>query len=151
MKKSERVTAFMESLGVAAGTSADPRYLGFFLCFNRGDYYEAHDVLEDLWLETTGPDYAFYKGLIQVAGCFVHLRKQFEHPEHHHHSRRMVPAARLFRIAIGHLEPFAPVHHGLEVTAVLRLCQDHLTRIESGNFRINPWSPEHLPQIRPQA
>ncbi len=150
-KKADRVAAFMESLGVEASASTDPRYLGFFLCFNRGDYYEAHDVLEDLWLATTGPVYAFFKGLIQVAGCFVHLRKQFEHPHHHHHGRRLVPAARLFRLAIGHLTPFAPTHHGVDVAAVLELCQHHLARIEAGEFRSNPWSPESMPQITLRA
>ncbi len=146
-KKSERITAFVESLGFEAGTAADPRYLGFFQCFNRGDYYEAHDVLEDLWLKTTGPDYEFYKGLIQVAGAFVHLRKQYEHPGHHHHGRRLVPASRLFRIAINRLQAFAPAHLGVDVAAVLQLCESHLTHIESGDFSLNPWAPEKMPQI----
>ena len=28
----------------------DVRYAGYFELFNRGKFYEAHDVLEDLWL-----------------------------------------------------------------------------------------------------
>lgn len=147
MKKSDRVAAFVESLGVASGAVADPRYLGYFACFNRGDYYEAHDVLEDLWLATTGPDREFYKALIQIAGAFVHLRKQFEHPEHHHHGRRLVPAVRIFRSAIARLAPFAPHHLGVDVRAVLDLCENHLMRIEAGDFRINPWTPQGPPAI----
>ena len=147
MKKSDRVAAFVESLGVRTGATADPRYLGFFQCFNRGDYYEAHDVLEDLWLETRGRDREFYKGLIQVAGAFVHLRKQYEHPEHHHHGRRLVPAARIFRLAIGRLAPFAPEHLGLDVVAILDLCRSQLAHIEAGDHRVNPWDGGELPQI----
>lgn len=129
------------------GPGRDPRYLGFFHCFNRGEYYEAHDVLEDLWLETRGPDREFHKGLIQVAGAFVHLRKQYEHPQHHHHGRRLIPAARLFRIAINRLATFAPRHLGVDVVALLALCESHLKRIEDGGVRINPWTPESLPEI----
>lgn len=146
-KKSDRVAAFMAGLAIDGTPTHDPRFLGFFHCFNRGDYYEAHDVLEDLWLETQGPDREFHKGLIQVAGAFVHLRKQREHPLHHHHGRRLVPAARLFRIAINRLAPFASTHHGVDVQSLLDLCQSHLARIEAGQFIENPWRPADLPEI----
>ncbi len=148
-KKADRVAAYVATLDIRGDAGIDPRYLGYFRCFNRGDYYEAHDVLEDLWLETTGADYGFYKGLIQVAGAFVHLRKQFEQPHHHHHGRRLVPASRLFRIATERLGPFAPHHHGVDVRALLALCARHLKHIEAGCFRENPWNPERLPQIQP--
>jgi len=146
-KKSERIAHFVDSLGVASDGGWDPRYLGFFQCFNRGDYYEAHDVLEDLWLKINGPDYEFYKGLIQVAGAFVHLRKQYEQPGHHHHGRRLVPAARLFRIAVNRLQAFAPAHLGVDVTGLIELCEDSLSAIESSECRNNPWDPANLPNI----
>ena len=43
---------------------------GYFECFNRQWFFEAHDVLEELWLAggKSGPNYAFHKGLIQLAG-----------------------------------------------------------------------------------
>lgn len=48
----------------------DVRYAAYFHHFNRGDYYEAHDVLESLWLERgrQAKGAAFYQGLIQLAG-----------------------------------------------------------------------------------
>src|SRR5688500_13861280 len=57
MNKSDRLRAFVEHLpkGPAPG-HLDPRYTGYFTCFNLGQYYEAHDVLEDLWLGERGPD-----------------------------------------------------------------------------------------------
>jgi len=152
MKKSDRVTAFMAELGITSSASnQDPRYLGFFHCFNRGEYYEAHDVLEDLWLETHGHDREFYKGLIQVAGAFVHLRKQAERPHHHHHGRRLVPAARIFRLAIARLAPFAPHHLGADISAILHLCQSHLIHIEASDHRLNPWHNQRLPKIAHQG
>jgi predicted metal-dependent hydrolase len=146
-KKADRVAAMVADLAIEATGAHDARYLGFFQCFNRGDYYEAHDVLEDLWLETQGPDREFHKGLIQVAGAFVHLRKQHEHPEHHHHGRRLVPAARLFRIAADRLTAYAPAHLGVDVAGLVALCEACLARIEAGSFLDNPWSPESKPGI----
>ena len=71
------------------GGELDPHYAGFFECFNQQLFYEAHDVLEELWLpRRREPDGLFYKGLIQLAGAFVHLQKD-----------RLSPAAALFRLA----------------------------------------------------
>lgn len=51
-------------------------YLGFFDCFNHGRYFKAHQVLEGLWLrERSNSKGNLYKGLIQVAGAFVHLQR----------------------------------------------------------------------------
>lgn len=146
-KKSDRIAMFVESLGIAEGAGRDPRFVGFFECFNRGDYYEAHDVLEDLWLATDGPDREFYKALIQIAGAFVHLRKQWENPDHPHHGRRLMPASRIFHSAIARIGQFAPAHHGVDVDRVLRLCRDCLETIRRGACRDNPWHPEVLPRI----
>lgn len=147
MRKSDRVAAYVDSLCVVPQRSADPRYLGYFLCFNRGDYYEAHDVLEDLWLESAGPNHEFYKALIQIAGAYVHMRKQFEQPHHPHHGRRLAPAARILSSAIARLTPFAPIHMGVDVDALLAMCRDALDEIESGGFLINPWTAENMPQV----
>ena len=59
-----------------------PCYLGFFRCWNEQRYYEAHDVLEHLWLRTESEDANYFKGLIQAAGGFVHLQKQYARPTH---------------------------------------------------------------------
>jgi uncharacterized protein len=146
-KKSHRIAAFVETLQVTGDATTDPRYLGFFECFNRGDYYEAHDVLEDLWLRTTGPDREFYKALIQIAGVFVHLRKQREQPEHPHHGKRLAPASRILRSAIPRLTSYTPRHLGVDVAALIGFCEATLRAIEIGEFRTNPWSPKRLPQL----
>jgi predicted metal-dependent hydrolase len=44
--------------------------LRFVARFDRGDYWLAHEELEDLWLEDRSD---LYKGLIQVAAAFVHV------------------------------------------------------------------------------
>lgn len=50
----------------------DPRYLAGIDHFNRGEYFEAHEVWEDLWHDTAGPDRRFYQGLIQAAVAVYH-------------------------------------------------------------------------------
>ena len=97
MLKHDRILALVKGLETPRGI--DPRYAGYFVCFNRGDYYEAHDVLEDLWLEEHGPDRSYYQGLIQLAGALVHLRKQAERPWHPKDGARLRPAERLLRLA----------------------------------------------------
>jgi predicted metal-dependent hydrolase len=51
----------------------DPRYLAGIVLFNRGDFFEAHEVWESLWMETFGPEKKFYQGLIQAAVGLCHF------------------------------------------------------------------------------
>ncbi|MCI0379761.1 MAG: DUF309 domain-containing protein [Gemmataceae bacterium] len=50
-----------------------PRYLAGIVLFNRGDFFEAHEVWEALWMETFGPEKSFYQGLIQAAVGLCHF------------------------------------------------------------------------------
>lgn len=147
MKKSDRISAYVETLGAAPGLDLDPHYTGFFTCFNRGEYYEAHDVLEQLWLRTPGANHAFFKGLIQIAGAFVHLRKQFLQPDHPKDGRRLRPAARLFDLGMRNLDPFGPVHLRLDVAALCALCAEHVSALTENGFVQNPWEPTRLPRV----
>lgn len=124
-----------------------PGYLEWFAHFNATEYYEAHDALEALWLRTEGSNRDFFKGLIQVAGAFVHLRKHSEHPGHAKHTTRLRPAARLFLRAKEHLTDFSPRHLQLDVTKVCALCESLADGIEKSDFSANPWSPAKPPQI----
>src|SRR5262249_26444350 len=50
-----------------------PRYLAGVLLFNEQAYFEAHEVWEDLWAESYGPERKFYQGLIQAAVGLCHF------------------------------------------------------------------------------
>jgi uncharacterized protein len=149
--KGERISHLVNQLqGEAIASSAisdNPFYRGFFQCWNEQRYYEAHDVLEQLWLKTKSEDANFFKGLIQAAGAFVHLQKQFQHPTHPKHGRRLSPAVRLFRLAERHLEQFAPVRHGLDVAALRSKLCAHADIIVASRYEVNPWSPETAPKL----
>jgi predicted metal-dependent hydrolase len=88
----------------------DPRYRAYFTCFNRQEFFEAHEVLEELWLITRDRRRDFYKGLIQTAAAF--LKWQQAKPG---------PAERLARRAAALLQPYAPMCEGLRVQAALDL------------------------------
>jgi predicted metal-dependent hydrolase len=104
------------------GRGYDPHYAGYFEYFNRGLFYEAHDVLEQLWLaERRGPNYGFYKGLIQLAGAFVHLQK-----------KRLGPAAALFKLAYDNLGKYPSRHEHLDVQRVLTVIVDWQTKLKEG-------------------
>ncbi len=43
--------------------------------FNRGEWFECHETLEDLWVGEEGEVRDFYQGLLQVAVALHHWRK----------------------------------------------------------------------------
>jgi hypothetical protein len=139
-KKSAKIAALIES---CRGRDLDAHYLGYFECFNQGMFYEAHDVLEELWLaQRRGANDAFYKGLIQFAGAFVHLQK--DSPRY----PRLRPSAALFKLARTNLSAYAPCHERLNVALVLRLIEDWLAKLEAGGFELNPLHGNPHPALR---
>lgn len=65
-----------ESCATAAGLRSYPgEYTEFVTLFNRGNYYEGHEILEALWTRTEGELKLFYQGLIQAAVALHHFQK----------------------------------------------------------------------------
>ncbi|MDP9292451.1 MAG: DUF309 domain-containing protein [Verrucomicrobiota bacterium] len=145
--KAERMSAFVDELGAGEGTALHACYAGFFKCFNEQRYYEAHDVLEHLWLKGRDENYAYFKGLIQIAGAFVHLQKQFLRPEHPKDGRRLRPAARLFRLGMKNIDGYRPRHLQCDVDALYEMCEERVEKIVASDFQVNPWRPDRAPVI----
>ncbi|HEX8077598.1 MAG TPA: DUF309 domain-containing protein [Chthoniobacterales bacterium] len=153
MNKGERISRFVESLGgsgerPSSGRLADhPYYRGFFQCWNEQRYYEAHDVLEQVWLHDpiSSEDAQYFKGLIQAAGAFVHLRKHYEHPTHPKHGKRLAPAVRLFRLAEKNLAPFGGERHALDLSRFRETLSKYRDAVEANGK--NPWTPENAPKV----
>ena len=115
----------------------DPRYAGYFALFNQQKFYEAHDILEDLWLpDRKGVNGNFYKGLIQLAGAFVHLQKN-----------RLRPSAAVFKLAQVNLEKYPTLHEKLNLVAVRQLIAGWLRRLEQDEFTVNPLTATNVPQL----
>jgi|TARA_B100001971_G_scaffold211852_1_gene240519 hypothetical protein len=144
---SHKSSAIAERIAHLQGRKQPIHLLGWLECFNAGEFYEAHDVLEDLWLEKRAtPNADFYKGLIQLAGAFVHL-KMHKHPDYPKAGPRLRPAAKLLKLSESNLEPFNPAPHGFDQPAVIDLIHHWLDLLKAGEFRSNPLkanSPTHL-------
>ncbi|WP_051321382.1 DUF309 domain-containing protein [Chrysiogenes arsenatis] len=74
------------------------------------DFYECHEVLEDIWMELPEPDRLFYQGILQVAVAFLHCLKL---PPNYTGALRLLSSAR------GKLLPFVPHTMGIDVTQLL--------------------------------
>lgn len=135
-KKSPKIAAIIAN---RQGGRRPAQYLGYFDCFNAGLYYDAHDVLEELWLAggRAAPNYAFHKGLIQLAGAFVHLQKE-----------RLRPAVALFNLAESNLQKYPAEHDACDVAAALVLLREWRAAVEVGEFHQNPLPQRAAPQLR---
>lgn len=133
--KSARIAAMVEQFRTG---NLDPHYSGYFELFNRQKFYEAHDVLENLWLaDKHGANGNFYKGLIQLAGAFVHLQKN-----------RLRPSAALFKLARTNLEKYPRVHEHLNLQTVGDLIKKWLDDLERTHFTINPLTAENALKLK---
>ena len=99
--------------------------------FNRGEFFECHEKLEEVWTPERGPRRLFLQGLIHVAVGF------------YHHSRgNEVGATRQLRKALRKLNAYRPVCEGIDT---LRLCTEAaaaLERMETGG-EIGPYPEIH--------
>ena len=133
-KKSAKTAALIEK---HRGQELSPYYLGYFELFNAQLFYEAHDVLEELWLPIRRePDGDFYKGLIQLAGAFVHLQKD-----------RLRPSAALFKLAQANLKKFPQTHEQLDLERLVQLADEWITKLEAGEYQANPLTESTFPTI----
>ncbi len=87
-------------------------------------------MLEELWLpERGGPRDLFYKGLIQLAGAFVHVQKG-----------RRQPALALLGLARKNLKQFPDIYENLDISGVLVLIDRWASALDTQSERLA--SPE---------
>jgi predicted metal-dependent hydrolase len=149
MNKRERISDFVRSLDPASSKGSPQNYYAaYFQLWNAQKYYEAHDVIEQLWLVERNAELSrFYQALIQAAGAFVHLQKNFQHPSHAKHSRRLPPATRLFELALENLKDLPNEFRALDLVRFRELLMRYRDEIVAADFRRNPWSPDTAPTL----
>ena len=87
--------------------------------FNEERFFEAHEVLEDLWHEYREADRTFIQGLIQIAAAFYHLQ-----------SLNVKGAASQFLKGSEKLRHFLPEYKSVSVATLLDDVQENLQRIQ---------------------
>lgn len=94
----------------------DPRYPPLFLegiaRFNREEFFESHEVWEDLWRDPGLTEPSFIQGLIQVAVSLHWLQRG-----------NLRGARRLLSRAADHLAPYRPCRWGVDLDRLLRETQ----------------------------
>ena len=113
----------------------DPRYLLFVRHCNEREFFECHETLEDLWLETHGPERKFYQGLIQAATAFLKLERE-----------NLSGAKKLFASALNCLEDYPPRYQGFRLREFMELIETWQARVELASV-LQPieFDPEELP------
>jgi uncharacterized protein len=122
--------------------SYDPRYLAGIEHFNTCDFFEAHEVWEELWADTQGEPRRFYQGLIQVAVCL-----------HHFGNGNIRGAKKLYFGCRGYLESYRPNFLGLDLDKLLAqletCCREILDSKEE--FPKIEIVPDLIPEIHLEA
>jgi uncharacterized protein len=120
----------------------DPRYLEGIEHFNKCDFFEAHEVWEELWADTQGEPRRFYQGLIQVAVCL-----------HHFGNGNIRGAKKLYVGCRGYLESYRPRYLGLDLDklfAQLEVCCREIMESQEEFPRIEI-VPDLIPEIHLEA
>lgn len=89
--------------------------------FNRGRFFDCHEVLEEVWLELSGHRKKFLQGLIQLTVAFHHLQ-----------NGNRVGAGRLLAAAVGKLSLDSPERALLDIDALLAAVQPVREQIAAG-------------------
>ena len=85
------------------------RFSAGIALFNRGEFFAAHEVLEDVWRPSAEPERKFLQGLIQVAVAL-----------HHHSKGNFAGAASLLRRAAQNLEGYPDDFCGIALGSLHR-------------------------------
>lgn len=76
--------------------------------FNEEDFFECHDVLEELWSETLGEEKKFLQGMIQASVALFHFGNE-----------NLGGARKLYESARKNLEPYRPWTMGIDLEKFL--------------------------------
>jgi predicted metal-dependent hydrolase len=116
----------------------DPRYLAGVLLFNGQDFFEAHEVWEDLWASSHGVERRFYQGLIQAAVGLCHFG-----------NGNLAGALKLFRSSRDYLAGCGSPLLGLDTADFLRrmeACHRPLLETATPDRNTRP-DPQLIPRI----
>src|SRR6476620_5191272 len=116
----------------------DPLYLQGSAYFNACEFFEAHEVWEELWKSYSGELRLFYKGLIQAAVAL-----------HHFGNGNIRGARKVYGSSRGYLAQFGPKCTGLDLEKFLAqfdacFAEVAATDEQFPNIELNP---ELIPEI----
>lgn len=105
--------------------------------FNRGDYFDCHEILEIAWRDERRPCRALYQGILQLAIALYHGER-----------RNFAGARKMLRHAQARLASLPAVCQGIDVAALLRFSAElerELATLDPRSGAVFPCTP--VPQI----
>ncbi len=109
--------------------TAPPEVRAGFAQFNRGEFFEQHETLEDAWIAETDPVRYLYQGILQVGVGLLHLQRG-----------NLYGARRMMAKGLALLQPFRPRCLGVDVERFVAESQRCLAAVEA-------LTPETLPSF----
>lgn len=111
-------------------------YYTFFQKFNEGEYYECHDLLEEIWLADRQNN--FLKGLLQVAVAL-----------YHYGNGNILGAKKLFTTAYKYLQKYQPVYWDVEIEHILEYIENALKILPNEDkVSLDELKKINLPEIK---
>ncbi len=100
----------------------DSRFANGMKLFNSCEWYKSHDVFEEIWHETGGPERQLLQGILQVAVAQVHLENSNKNG-----------ATILYGEALGRLKRFQLANLGLDIEGLCQCITKRLKCLQIGN------------------
>jgi uncharacterized protein len=100
--------------------------------YNRGEFYECHEVLEDTWRAETDAVRDLYQGILQIGVAFHHLR-----------NGNLRGAKGLLSRGIENVAQFQPICMGVNTAKLIResqACLDEFHRMSPDEIATFDWS-----------
>jgi predicted metal-dependent hydrolase len=72
--------------------------------FNLEEFYDCHDIIEDIWLQESSDQQPFLQGIIQAAVAF-----------HHYQHGKWGASRSMLKLAIGKLENYPKMYQSVKV------------------------------------
>ncbi len=105
--------------------------------FNRGEFFEQHETLEELWRAEPRDVRRLYQGILQVGVAFHHIRRLNYHG-----------ALYMLTRGVDYLLPFTPSCQGVEVEDLIAAARAALAEVERlGPARLGEFSERLVPQV----
>ena len=99
----------------------EPRYILGMKLFNSSNWYRAHDILEEIWYETIGPERQTLQGILQIAVAQVHLE-----------NGNINGATILYGEALGRLKRSRFDSLGLDISKLCKTAEIRLNYLQNG-------------------
>ncbi len=105
--------------------------------FNRGEFYECHEYLEEAWMREPKRVRFLYQGILQVGVGFYHLQ-----------NGNWRGATGLLRNGTVRLRDFEPVTLGIDVSRLIRECERCFEELEAlGREHVREFDQRKIPKV----